>query len=69
MTKTDCYYYYEVIMMGAHIPQCRLSGFLGDCPCNTNNNYVCGKYITKSDVAKIVAEYEANQRNKENNNE
>ena len=65
MTKTDCYYYYEDIMMGAHIPQCRLSSFLGECPCSTNN-YVCKRYMTKSDVAKIVEEYEANRRNKRN---
>lgn len=50
--KEDCYFYYTEHQMGAIIPTCSYyNNGLGNCPCDG-----CKKYITKSDVYKLVKE-------------
>ena len=62
MKKTDCYFYFEHIDMGAYIPCCSFGDYgLGICPCDD-----CTNYLPKSEVSKIVREY---LKNKESEND
>lgn len=52
IVKEDCYFYHEEPQMGATIPTCSYHNKgLGDCPCEE-----CKKYISRSDVYKMVKE-------------
>ena len=51
MPKENCFYYFEEQDMGAHIPCCRLTTGVGDCPCDH-----CGDYISKRAAYKLVRE-------------
>ena len=54
MVKRDCYYFYEEPHVGAHIPQCRLHAYFGQCPCVDKND--CNQYVSREDVNKLVQE-------------